>query len=104
MTPSFFPAKHARRVPALPSLVRISRAIPLALAAIRAPASSGLTAAGDAIATTVDATIAVAPAGQIAAADVPAAVPGSNAVQAARIVTEAATPDLRAALSSFPKC
>src|ERR1700732_189756 len=100
MTPSFFPAKHARRVPALPSLVKISRAIPLALAAIRAPASSGLTAAGDAIATiatTAAATIVVAAADQIAAADVPAAVLDSNAVLGARIVT-GDTPEPRGAL------
>src|SRR5258708_25718623 len=101
-TASFFPAKHAPRAPALPSLDRIFRAIPRASAAIHAPASSGLTAAADAIATTAAATIAEAAADQTAAADVLAAVLDSNALQAVRIVT-AAPPDLPAAPAPFPK-
>ena len=105
MTPFFFPAKHALRAPARPSLGRISRAIQPALAAILVHASSGLTAAADAIATIAVATIAVAVADQIAVADVPAAVLDSNVVPAAvRIVITAATLDLRAVLSLFLKC
>jgi len=102
----FFPVKHAPRAPALPSLARISLAIPRASAAIRGLVSSGLTAAVGAIATTVAATIAVvvkiaAAAGPIiAVVAVPAAVLGSNAAaQAARIVIRVATPDLRDVLS-----
>jgi hypothetical protein len=47
---------------------------------------------------------AAAVAGQIAAAAVPAEVLGSNAVQAVVNIVTAATPDLRAGLSSFPRC
>jgi hypothetical protein len=73
------------------------------LAAIPAHASSGLIAAADAIATTAAETIAAA-ADQIVAAAVPVAVLDSNAVPAVRTVIRVATPDLRAALSSFPRC
>ena len=99
----------------LPSLARISRAIPRALAAILGPVSSGLTAVADAIATTAAAiteaaiteaailVVAVDPI--IAVGAVPAAVLGSNAAaQVAHIVITAPTPDLHGVLSSFPKC
>src|SRR6202158_1039439 len=59
-TASFFPAKHAPRAPALPNLARIFPATPRASAAIPAPASSGLIAAADAIATTAAEIIAAA--------------------------------------------
>src|SRR4029077_17305182 len=74
MTAFFFPAKRARRGPALRSLALISRATQRASAAIRAPASNGLIAAADAIATIAVAIVAVAVADRIVAAAVPAGV------------------------------
>jgi hypothetical protein len=102
----FFPAKLAPRAPGLPSHVRIFRETPLALAAILAPVSSGLTAAAVAIATIAVEIIAVVvaadPTGAVAD---PAAVLASNVADlAGRTVITVATPDLRAVLSSFLKC
>ena len=106
MMPSFYPAKRARRAAGAPPFpAKISRAIPPASAAIRAPAFSGRLAAG---VTADEIAVAGVPIDRVVAVGArvsnAVALLAPPAVRGKIVVIKAAMPALRGVRSSFPKC